>query len=158
MTIATIRGALKTALDTVTDVGVTHDYERWSNEYDNVLDFYDTTISGTQQLRGWEIGYRGFDSIPPDQPISMGRARHHRAHRFVVKGYLGVDDSAATEKTSANLAEDVCDAFDSDSTLHSSTYYRTSEAQIQLFEPRVHAGVLFHYVEISVIVVEAVTN
>lgn len=157
MSVSAIRAHIKSALDGVTDVGITHDYERWSAEYADTLTFFETTIGGTKQLRGWEIVYGGFDAVPPEQPISMGRTKHHRAHRWQVRGYLGVDDSAATQKTGDTLAESVCNAFDSDSSLHGS-YYRTTEAQIDLAESRVHADILFHYYQISLMVVESVTN
>ena len=41
-----------------------------------------------------------------------------RVHTFVIHGYLGLDDSAATAKTFATLAEAVCNALDADATLN----------------------------------------
>jgi hypothetical protein len=137
----------------VTNVGKVYDYERWANEWDDFLTFFKTTISTVDQVRGWEVVYRGFAHQPP-MDFS---GKHIRAHRFAVMGYMGLDDSEATEKTFAALAEAVADAIDADATIQASTYYYVEDVSIDEFEPRMFGGVLCHYALINVIVEEVTT-
>ena len=150
MSISAIRATIYSAVNGVTDVGKVYDYERWANEWDDFLTLFKTTIGSTVQVRGWEVSYRGFANQPP-MDFS---GQHIRAHRFAVMGYMGLDDSKATEKTFANLAEDVADAIDADATLHGASYYYVIDVGIDEHEPRMFGGVLCHYALINVIVEE----
>ena len=139
MSEATIRTAIYNAVSGVTDIGLVYDYERHSNDWGDFLDFFKTTIGSTAQIRGWMIGYRG---IPES---SGGRfttpSRIARTHRFNILGVMGIDDSAASEKTFAALAEDVCDALDSNATIHA--YAGVTPATL-VYDPRPFAGVMVH--------------
>lgn len=149
MSEATIRAHLKSIVTAVANVGVVHDYDRWSNEWPDFLAHFKTAIGGVDQIRGWSIGYNGFEA--EDIEIDPNRLR---SHGFSIHGYLGLEDSLATEKTAAALAETVCNAFDDSTTLHNgATYYNTSPARL-LFEPRMFGGVLCHYIEIRLTVTE----
>ena len=153
MSEATVRAALKNAIDTVSNVGKTYDYERWAAEWGDFLALFKTTISGTAQIRGWEVAYRGNDAQRDPQ---FARQIIH-AHAFQVRGYMRVDDSAASEKTFAALAESVQAAIDASVTIHSSTYLDATPATLQAFEPRSFGGVLCHYAQINITVTEQVT-
>ena len=153
MSVSAIRATLYSAVNGVTNVGKVYDYERWANEWDDFLTLFKTTISTVVQVRGWEITYRGFANQPP-MDFS---GKHIRAHRFHVVGYMGLDDSLSTEKTFANLAEDVADAIDANATLQGSTYYYVADVGIDEHEPRMFGGVLCHYALINVIVEEKIT-
>ena len=152
MSIATIRTAVYNAVNGVSNVGQVYDYERWSNDWTDFINLFKSTISSVDQIRGWEIGYRGFAH---QQPMDFS-GTHIRAHRFDVIGYMGVDDSESTEKTFANLAEDVADAIDADSTLHSG-YYNVDDVSINEYEARLFGSALCHYALITVTVEEVTT-
>lgn len=115
MSYAAIRAQIKTTLDAVTDIGRTHDYMRLAIGESAFLDLAKTTISTVDQIRVWFIDYGGFTSEEPwiSRPI-----KSLRVHSFVIHGYLGLDDSAATGKTFATLAETVCTALEDDTTLN----------------------------------------
>ena len=151
MSEATIRTAIYNAVSGVTDIGLVYDYERHSNDWGDFLDFFKTTIGSTAQIRGWMIGYRG---IPES---SGGRfttpSRITRKHRFNILGVMGIDDSEASEKTFAALAEDVCDALDSDAAVNA--FLHTTPATLG-FDPRPFAGILVHAAAIVIEVTEAV--
>ncbi len=66
---------------------------------------------------------------------------------------MGIDDSAESEKTFAALAEDVCDALDSDTTIHA---YLGSSPAVLGFDPRPFSGILVHAAAIIVEVTEAI--
>jgi len=103
---ATIRAAILAALDTVSNIGVTEDYLRWAAEYNDLLALFKVSIGGVDQVRAWLVS---LVSISDDwQDFSRSRLR---TYRFRVDGYLGLDDSAATEKTFVALTEAVCEAL-----------------------------------------------
>ena len=153
MSQATIRARIKVVLDTVANKGATHDYLRWAVKQVDFETLFKATVGGTDQVRGWEIAYRGFTQEEPH----LGRsADQYRAHRFQLDGYLALDDSAETEKTFAALAEAVCNALDADATLNdaSLSLYRTP-TQLAIDE-RLFAGVLCHHAQVDLEVVEIV--
>lgn len=147
MTQATARTAVYNAVNGVTNKGVVHDYGRWASEWGNFLSLFKTTVSGTPQIRGWEVHYRGMSVETP--PRTFGKARQ-RTHRFMVLGYMGIDDSAATEKTFAALTESVANALDTNSTIHGSSFLEASDAEIVTFGILTKGGVACHFAEISI--------
>lgn len=149
MSEAAIRTAIYNAVAGVSNVGTTHSYERWASTWDAFLDLFKTTISSTDQIRGWEVGYRGF---VPNTEARVLSGSFIRTHQFVVMGYLGVDDSATTEKTMSALAEAVANAIEADTTLDALAYDNVETAL--LFEPRMFGSVLCHYAEITVTIGE----
>jgi len=151
MSEATIRAAIYNAVNGVSNVGKVYDYRRHSVDWSSFLDLFKTTISNTSQLRGWMVGYRGFPEVEATRLTKIDK-RITRSHRFEVMGIMAIDDSAATEKTFAALAEDVCDALDSDATLQA--YMHVSPASLT-FDPAPFAGVLVHAAMIVLDVTEA---
>jgi len=116
MSYAGILAQIKTTLDnTVENVGLTHDYMRWAIDESAFLDLAKTAIGGVDQIRVWMIDYAGFTS---EEPWISRPTKSIRVHTFVLHGYLGLDDSAATAKTFAALAEAVCTALEDDATLN----------------------------------------
>ena len=150
MSEATIRAAVYAAVNDVTGKGVVYDYERWAATWPAFLALFKVTEAGDGQIRGWEVAYRGFNAVRDPQ---FGRLTL-REHNFWVQGYLRIDDSAGSEKTAAALAEDMCDAIDANTTIHSSPYRDASPASLEVFGPRDFGGVLCHYARIVVTVTE----
>jgi len=151
MSESAIRTAIYNAVNGVSNVGVVHDYERWANDWGAFLDLFKTTISSTAQIRGFEVGYRGFQ---PDEPREFAGI-HLRRHQFIVNGYLGLDDSAATEKTMATLVETVANALEDNAALAALAFYDV-ECSL-LYETRMFGGVLCHYAQVSLEVAEVIT-
>jgi len=151
MSESAIRAAIYTAVSGVSNVGKVYDYERWSADWGAFLDFYKTTISSKPQIRGWEVSYRGFENDDTREFAGI----HVRRHRWAVNGYLGLDDSAATEKIMATLAETVSNTIEDDTSLHALSFYDVET--ILLYETRMFGTVLCHYAEISFDVAEVIT-
>jgi hypothetical protein len=150
MSEATIRTAIYNAVNGVTNVGKVYDYERHANEWGDFLDLFKTNISGTAQVRGWMVGYRG---IPEAENITFGvEKRVTRRHRFQILGIMAIDDSASSEKTFAALAEDVCDALSSNATLQA---FDAVSVPVLGFDPSPFAGILVHAAAITLEVTEA---
>jgi hypothetical protein len=150
VTQATARTAVYNAVNGVTGAGMVYDYERWAAEWPAFLALFKTTVSGVTQIRGWEVCYRGFSA---ETPRTFGEVRQRR-HRFRVQGYMGLEDSAKSEKTFAALTESVANAIDGDATLQGNTFLETADAEIATLEPRLFGGTLCHYAEINVTVSE----
>lgn len=156
MSESAVRTALYNVVNGVSNKGVCYDRCRLSTTWDVFLTLFKTTVSGTDQIRGWWIELRGMPREELDfDPFGAGHTI--RSYNFRVFGVLGLDDSASTEKTFAALTEAVANAIDADSTLHNTgTYYDCPACSVDVFEPRVFAGTLCHYTEINVSVKEIV--
>ena len=153
MSYATILAQIKTTLDTVTNIGRTHDYMRFAIDESAFLDWAKTTISTVDQIRVWMIDYGGFSA----ETVWISRsAKKHRVHTFVIYGYLGLDDSAATGKTFATLAETVCDALDADATLNSDALSSSRVPCQADVEPWLFYSKLCHRAVIALAVAEIV--
>lgn len=141
---ATIRTAIYNILNGVTDIGKVYDYERWAADWTTFINLFKTTIGGVDQIRGWEIGRRS----APEKLFTMGL--NLRDHVYVLRGYMGVNDSNATEKTFNNLIESIADAFRSNDRLNDAAESHDL-IQADIIEFRVFGGVLCHYAELSLI-------
>jgi hypothetical protein len=151
MTEATIRTAIYNAVNGVANAGLVYDRERHATTWTDFLALFKTRIGSVSQVRGWMVGYRG---ISEAESTRFGKGDHRitRTHRFQVMGIMGIDDSEGSEKTFAAIAEDVCDALDSDATLHA--FHYVSPATLG-YDPSPFAGVLVHAAVITLEVTEA---
>ena len=161
MSESSVRGYLKAVLDAVTAVGQVHDYERWALNWSDVLNRYKTTISGSDVIRGWTITCAGWEAEYLDYPDDDGNYIESRRYQYKIRGYFGLNDGDASEKTAIGIVEDVCEALNSNATLHAvenatDLWGLVPAARVDMFEVRVFAGVLCHYAEITQMADEAV--
>jgi len=163
MSESSVRSYLKSVLDAVSNVGQVHDYERWALNWSDILDRYKTTISGSDMLRGWTISCVGWEAEYLDYPNDAGSYIEVRRYQYKVRGYFGLNDGDASEKTAAGIVEDVCEALNSNATLHAmqnatDLWGPVPPARVDVFEARSFAGVLCHYAEITQLADEAVAK
>lgn len=152
MTQATQRTLLKAILDSVSDIGQTHDYQKWAMHWSDVLSAFKTTIDGDDVIRGWTMECRaipGEDLAWEYNSSGKNTAVVLRAYQWTIRGFLGMSDDS--EKDAAALAEAVANALDLDDTLHDQDAYygETPPCSIDVMELRLFGGVLCHYIEIS---------
>lgn len=149
-----IRAAIKAIVESVTNVGAVHDYERWSAEYTAVSDVYWTTINGARTLRGCSISC---NQIRPESQILTGdRAAINRInYQYKIRMYFGLQDAAASEKTALALAISVMNALDAGGSLEAIPAF-PELAQLDIFEARMYTNALVHYAEITQRVTEYV--
>jgi len=150
---STIRTQIYTILSAVTDIGKVYDYDRWAAEWAAFINFFKTTISGIDQIRGWEISRRS--SGEKKVVIGIGSSSHEKPHVFIIRGYLGLNDAAATEKTFNILIEAIATAFRSNKTLNGAARDH-DYIQADVIEARIFGGVLCHYAELSLTVYERI--
>jgi hypothetical protein len=153
MSESAIRTQVAAIVNGVTNIGKVYDYERWAADWSTFISLFKTTISGTAQIRGWEIGRRGFS----EKQVAIGTpyGQNEKRHIFFIRGYLGLDDSAATEKIFNGLIEAISDAFRNNWTLND-TALNHEWIQADIIEMRMFGSVLCHYCELSLAVCEEI--
>lgn len=138
---STVRSAIYTFLSAVTNIGVVHDYERWATDWDTFIGLFKTTIGTTPQIRGWEIRQTRVTETD-ESPL---------ARAYKIKGYLGVSDATATEKTFVALIEAIAAKFRADQMLGTkgAPVLGHDFIQVELIEERMFGSVLCHYCELA---------
>lgn len=146
---ATIRASIKTAIQTVTNVGVVYDYLRFASNWDDFLDLFKTTISGTDMIRGWHFTCNGLNPSVERETFAgtFDSGEITRDYQYKILGYASLDDSAATEKTFFAIAELVLDALS-----NRITGGKDNIPTLTTFEPRTFGGVVCHFAEITMTV------
>ena len=112
MSAATHRAALVALITAVPDAGRVHDYERFAREEAAFRAHYLHTLpGGAKQLRGWQISR----AAVAERLVGVGRWLVE--HSWRVRGYMALDDAAATELVFDGLVESLRAAFRADPTL-----------------------------------------
>lgn len=151
MTVAAIRAAIKTIMLTVPDIGVVHEYERYTKDLTGVKALY--VYAPLNQLRGWFIRRASVKEF--------GRLHNRsvQACRWQIRGFMALEDSAASELQMEELIEALRDVFRVDDQLLGTvaqcsvpgTNGNSGECAIQVedFGPVMFAGVLCHGVRLG---------
>ena len=145
MSEATTRADIVTQVESVSNIGVVYDYVRYADTWDNFLELFKTTINGNEVIRGWTVTCISFTET------QLGYGNPGTIQRdcvYKIRGYFGVDDSAASEKTAMIVAEDVVETLRS-SVESGSDAEGNLPAELTVFDGRVFGDVLCHYAEIT---------
>lgn len=157
MSEATIRAAVLTAIQTVSNYGDAYDYVRWAVRKADFDSLFVNTIGGTVQVRFWMLTLTGFDQV--QTAMRRDAKGIHRQYAYRIDGYMTLDDSAATEKTFVALVEDVVEAMDQNATLNlATTAYNNEPAQVATIDHVMYGGVLCHHAVITKMVAEWLTT
>jgi len=105
-TYETLRDAIYTVLNGITNIGQVHKQKRWSAPKEKFLAAYMATIGGIDQIRAWWISRLATPSE------AMTKSSYQRNYAFQLDGFMGLDDSADTEQTFQTLIDTVMDTFD----------------------------------------------
>ena len=139
MSLALIRTEYKTILEGIANIGKVHDYERWSVEWKKFLDQFK---SADNKIKGWTITR---ESSPEEFKPGPG---YDRSYNMVIRGYMGLDDTNASEKTFQDLIETVCNTLRPKTTLNGKILQVEKPLQVTTVEIREFGGVLCHYCEL----------
>lgn len=150
MSEAAIRQQIFTDLSSVTNIGKVYDYERWAADWAVFINLFKTRINNVDQIRGWEIGRKAAPATYDSN------AEETTNHQFFIKGYMGVKDSDATEKTFNTLIEAVRTKFRFNFKLNG-TCELAGPISVDLIDTRTFGSVLCHYAELSLPVQELFT-
>lgn len=140
-----VRAAIVARLNTVPDVGVVHDYQRYAGDLRKLAALYVTEVGGRPQLRGWYV------SRVATVETSAVSGSYAATHEWVLRGYMALDDAAESEIVFDRLVEQIREAFRGDdglgglvgSIVFDGSEGSTAGVQAQL-EPVMFAGVLCH--------------
>lgn len=144
MSESAIRAQIYTILGNVANIGQVYDYERWAKDWATFISLFKSTTHS--QIRGWEMGRKA--------PITQDDTSIKK-HTYFIRGYMAVDDSAATEKTFNALIEAVSSAFAAKLTLNS-TCSGHDLIQVDALDTRMFGSVMCHFCEMTLTVYETV--
>jgi hypothetical protein len=153
MSESAIRTEIYNILSGVTDIGKVYDYERWAANWEAFINFFKTTIGAVDQIRGWELGRRS--AKEEKIVIGIGDDANEISHTYIIRGYMSVKDSLATEKTFNTLIEAVATAFRAVPTLNGLAEDHLY-IQVEVIDARMFGSVLCHYTELSLTVIERI--
>jgi hypothetical protein len=152
------RDAIKTAVESVADIGVVHNRPRYTVDQANYLTLFKTIITGSEQeIRAWWISWEGFEETDADGSRFGAPAD---LYVFLVHGIMGFADSSDTSTTFDNLTSAVIDAVRAKTDLGQAEVMDYSvTVTLPVLELRQFGSPLCHYCEIRVeaTVVRAVT-
>jgi hypothetical protein len=152
MSESNVRAQILSTLNGVTNVGKTYDYKRWAPMVNNFLNFFRLVIGGVQQIRTWEIT----GPTITQGALTFGGTNILRTYTYIINGFMGLNDSTATEKTFIAMAEDVVEALDAD--FHKgTTFHHCEPAELSLFAWLKFGETLCHHAQITLQVQEIVT-
>jgi hypothetical protein len=140
--LSAIRAQIKAVLESVPDVGIVHDYERFASTRGAMAALY----KSGDRIKGW-----WFDrTATREADLDLGAVR--RVHTWRLVGYVSLDDADATGKTLQDLVEAIAAAFRAARTLGGTVMdsrdmgYTDGPAGVQVdaIEPVMFADILCH--------------
>ena len=145
MSEANIRAGIKSILTAIPGIGKVHDYERYpeKNDWSAFLALFKNTNNGQDHILGWTITRRSSGEKHND-PIP---------HVYLIRGIMGMKDSAETDKSFTALIENVRAAFRNNKTI-SNAALGHDYIQVSFQELRFFGSVLCHYCELTIVVYE----
>jgi hypothetical protein len=159
MSYTAIVADIKSKLMKIPDVGVVHDYARWSNDMAKFIQLFARDLpAGKKEVRGWEI-------TRVAAPEKKRGNTFFRIHRFQVSGYMGLLDAEATDIAFQELIDTVCSKFrvaepaDGDA---APWFYMDgpdsgkSCVQAETIDTRMFGSVLCHHADIFITVTERI--
>lgn len=135
------RKELFTLISAVSGIGKVYDYERWAADWGTFIKLFQDPAS--KRILGWEI----MRSASPAKRLN--NVEEERTHTYTIKGYMGVEDAAATEKQFTTLIERLRDQVGGKITLNGSCDYATAVA-VRVQDCRTFGSVLCHYAELEI--------
>lgn len=112
MSEATHRAALAALIAAVPQIGRVHDYQRYARGEEAFKAHYLHTLpDGSTQLRGWQFSRVAV----AERSVGVGRTLNE--HSWEIRGFLALNDEAATELTFDDLVEQIRAAYRADPTL-----------------------------------------
>ena len=148
-TYSDIIAAIKARVDTVSNVGSTHAYNRWNADWSTYHNQFKVTIGGVSQIRGWVVTMDESNPIA-GEPYSLGSTK--RTYNVLIYGILDLKDTSNTEDTFLSLVESVMNALDGRTDLGLSVVidFDVGPCSLRRYDSRQFGSVLCHYCEIII--------
>jgi len=150
-----IRAQIKAIMESVSGIGVVHDYMRYPRSLADLLDLMTVTPGTT--VNGWTI----HRASTPASPLTMGPSGLiERSHKFEISGLHELNDASASEITFQAICDAIFEAFKTKPTLNG-TAIRHDHIQIEsvsINDAREFGKDAYHTAELSLVVYERVTK
>lgn len=161
------RARIKLVIESVTDIGQVHDYERFADDWDTLIDHYlaeDIGDDDEKMLRGWNVSLSDLRQHSQETFGAPGQAGTvDTSYYYTIRGFHAVDDAKETEKTFVTLCLNLIATLDAEPKLHSSVMddgangnFYGPPASAARWDFRMFGDVLVHYAEIGLEVKEIV--
>jgi hypothetical protein len=153
MSDAFIRAQIKIILESVTGIGVVHDYFRWRQNWADWLDLMTHTSGSppTGKINGWMFERESMATSNINIPIGMVEY----VHNYTILGVYEIDDAGGSGKTFQAILDAVCETFKANRTLNG-TADRHDFIQIETVGIDDYGEVSYHYAGLSLTVHERV--
>jgi hypothetical protein len=139
---AEIRAAIAAVMQTVPDIGMVHDYERYADSLQDFRTIYITEIGGEALIRGWFI-----------RRVSRREASDYNGRvkvtmSWLIQCYFGLQDAEASEQDLDAVLDALVAAFRADETLggvvDSTIVGQDAGLQVEEVGPLLFTGKLCH--------------
>ena len=148
-----IVAGIKAVMQGVPGIGTVHDRSRLAADWAAYIARFRDPATG--RIHGWEI-----TRVAVPEHLRGVTFRHHV---FALRGYLGIEDAAATDHLFQVLIDEVCAAFRTAAPPNAATWeYHDGDAaeqgpaQVRLIDERTFGAVLCHHAEIHLSVSERI--
>lgn len=139
MGLAEIRAQIATIMRSDAGVEIVHEYDRFAKDWSRTLALFSDSEG---RINGWCVTRRATPSRRDNVPTGL------RTHKFLMRGFYGLQDVEATEITFQDVVERLQTAFDSNNILNG-TVLDSGPLQVDVVEIRMFGNVLCHYAELS---------
>lgn len=144
-----VRAAIVATLKTVPGMGAVHDRERYASQQASLRALYVVQTDEGEQLHGWFVRRLGF------QVSQWGQGQRAVTTRWQLRGFMALQDEAASELAFDAVIDGVRAAFEADPTLGGAVFGTQLDRQIgpQLAAsgPVMFAGVLCHAADMTLV-------
>ncbi|TVO70906.1 hypothetical protein FHP88_15745 [Sedimenticola selenatireducens] len=139
----TIRAAIVAKLNSITDIGMVHAYERYAKNSADMKKLY----LSDGRFKGWHV------RRVTTREKSPATGRWARTYRWKIRGFMALDDADKSEQLFDAFIELICDAVRADDTLggvvDSCIVGEEAGVQVQDSGPVMFAGVLCHSADLA---------
>lgn len=151
MSLSTIRAAIKTELESISNVGKVQDYRRHHIDWDKIISSF---VDGGK-VNAWIIEWRD----AAGDKIAVGSLVVERRHTFRLFGLYSLKDLTESAKTFEDIVEEVMDQFDKldNQTLTTGVRWFVP-SRLQSIDEGLFAGILCHRAEVILSFSERLTN
>lgn len=139
MSEAAIRTEIYNILSGIADNGKVYDYERNAVDMSAFINFFKDEHG---RILGWEIGRKAAPARYDDN------AEEATTHQFYIRGYMGLQDAAATEKLFNAKVEGIRERFRFNFNLNNACEL-AGPVSVEVIDVRMFGSVLCHYCELS---------
>ena len=141
MSVAVLRAAIKTAVESVANVGLVHDYEPYLKSDAELRTFFQVTDAAA--LLGWTITRERTEERDAFTDLDMD------SHLMVIRGYAAMQGQAASEKAFQDTIEAVRTRLRQERVNRFGGLFDVHPPNVRTVEAREYVGKGVHYCEIT---------